>query len=695
MDSETVTFTVAQAAVKIIETKEDGSTKETYYDTWGGAISYLSYSDNNKFEGVEKAEIILLKDTEYTGAYIPSIGTAWNPFPKEILIRSQGERHKVDGKGQILIIGKGVKVSIQNVQLEGGIQVKDGATLTLDEKTEAAYSSVASVVQVNQATLILEGASVSCQVGSDSYAAVELTGSSTLYINKGTSISGKNKNPSNQVKVTGTDNTVLLEKESTVPVFYGTGALTVYCNNDKYTETAAYLANVKGDRNIWCPITLPQGITLPADGENATNVTTRDNTTYGLADKNGSKAQTIKVPGEICSYQTEGGSPTPIETENLSFTMPCAAVTLNTHKTDDYGYCSNCGRTDLATAYQNGHLAIEGLTGRTYDSYPQVMKGITLDTANGTKTLTGPAYKEGKELAQDSTDPANADITNADYTVVYTNNIAQSSASAPNAPTATICGRGDYFGTVEYRFEIGAGMTMVSGLTATKMVYDGKEHTALENSDALHAVLRADSYDAKTGIKVADNTIEPCVGKTVAKDGFDSEYADKFPWQVICIADGKQYEGADSYTITDAGEYPFSITVAATYTIASATYLTAVIEPRNLTDSNIHLDDPDITVYYTGKPIIPENWDRGITDSNRKGEPNNDQGVLDKGKDFTVSVENNTEVTNGKKGGKITFTGIGNYTGELVRTFYIDYAFTLKQTTVSKDKWYNGDSNWT
>ena len=226
-----------------------------------------------------------------------------------------------------------MKVSIQNVQLEGGIRVNGGATLTLDEKTKAAYASALSVVQVNQATLILEGASVSYQARTDTFAAVELTGNSTLYINKGTSISGATSNLSNEVKATGENNTVILEKESTTPVFYGTGALTIYCNNDKYIGEESL--KVTGDKNIWCPIILPQGITLPADGENATNVTTRDNTTYGLADKNGSKAQTIKVPGEICSYQTEGGSLTTIETKNLSFTMPCATVTLNTHDTNE------------------------------------------------------------------------------------------------------------------------------------------------------------------------------------------------------------------------------------------------------------------------------------------------------------------------------------------------------------------------
>ena len=163
-----------------------------------------------------------------------------------------------------------------------------------------------------------------------------------------------------------------------MPVFYGAGALTIYCNNGKYVGDESL--RVTGEKYVWCPIILPQGITLPTGGENDTNVTTRDNITYGLYNKNGAGEQQIKVPGEICSYQVEGSSPVTIATEGLSFTMPCATVTLNTHKTDDYGYCSNCERTDLATAYQNGHLAIEGLTGRTYDSYPQVMKGVLLWT---------------------------------------------------------------------------------------------------------------------------------------------------------------------------------------------------------------------------------------------------------------------------------------------------------------------------
>ena len=72
--------------------------------------------------------------------------------------------------------------------------------------------------------------------------------------------------------------------------------------------------------------------------------------------------------------------------------MPAAAVTLLGHNTDEYGVCENCGKTDLAKAYENGHLHVEGLTGRTYDSYPQILSNITLDTADGSKTLTAPIY---------------------------------------------------------------------------------------------------------------------------------------------------------------------------------------------------------------------------------------------------------------------------------------------------------------
>ena len=141
------------------------------------------------------------------------------------------------------------------------------------------------------------------------------------------------------------------------------------------------------------------------------------------------------------------------------------------------------------------------------------MTGITLKTANGDVKLTGPKYKSGKELAQDSTDSANADITNADYTVVYENNIkCNENKESTDAPTAIITGCGAYYGTVAFKFAIRQGEMQVTGATAAATEYDGKAHTALADSDAISVTLKADKYDANAHIPVTDGYIAPCTG---------------------------------------------------------------------------------------------------------------------------------------------------------------------------------------
>ena len=64
------------------------------------------------------------------------------------------------------------------------------------------------------------------------------------------------------------------------------------------------------------------------------------------------RTRKIKVTGEVCSYEPYGGNAVTIDTTDLSFTMPSSKVTLKAHTKDDYGYCSICGRTDLAEAYK-------------------------------------------------------------------------------------------------------------------------------------------------------------------------------------------------------------------------------------------------------------------------------------------------------------------------------------------------------
>ena len=649
----------SQAVVKFQIEKNSGETKTMYFLTWDAAMFYLEESKehkkNEEYKLWKKLEILLLKDTIAGKSINRMLNKVY--LPAEITLRSEGNApHTLTGRGNYLFMTGGQDVTIENINVVGNIDFLGD--------TRGTQAQDAAVLRLGERATGLENISV--------------TGNAEIVIEKGAEIP---------------------------KTFTGDGGnlnASIYCNHDS-ADFSSKITKGASAFKVWFPIELG-GITLPTDKENDTNVTQRDGATYGLYSNGGTTDQKIKVTGEVCSYEPYGGKAVTIDTTDLSFTMPSSKVTLKAHTKDDYGYCSNCKRTDLAEAYKNGHLHIEGLVGRTYDSYPQVMTGVTLDTANGNKSLTGPSYKSGRELAQDSTDPANADISKANYYVVYANNIdcyrneeGGSDFKADEAPKVTITGQGSYYGTIEHYFTIGYGKVVGEGFSGYQGTYDGKAHGAVQYGTVR---LKADAVDSQTMIPVADGMIVPCTGKTMETDGFASNFTYYFMYYENGVSQGyKQINDpvTENHMITNAGNYTIYVVIheARKNMCASIPIVVkATIEPRSLTDSVIHLDDIGITVYYTGMPIIPENWDRGITDSNRKNEPGNDQGVLDKDKDFTVSAENNTEVTNGKRDGKITFTGIGNYKGELVRYFDIAHAFTLAQTTVSKNCWYNEDSNW-
>ena len=646
----------SQVVVKFQIEKNSGETKTMYFLTWDAAMRYLEETQEHiknvqEYKSWEKLEILLLKDTIADKSIHRMLDKVL--LPAEITLRSEGdEPHTLTGRGNYLFMTGGQDVTIENINVVGNISFPgDTAVLRLG-------GGVAGLGDV--------------------------------------------KVPSGKAEI-------VIEKGAEIPATFcgddqSNPDVSIYCNHDS-ADFSSKITQGAGAFKIWFPIELG-GIALPTGGENDTNVTQRDGVTYGLYSNGGTTDQKIKVTGEVCSYEPYGGKAVTIDTTDLSFTMPSSKVTLKAHTKDDYGYCSNCKRTDLAEAYKNGHLHIEGLVGRTYDSYPQVMTGVTLDTANGNKSLTGPSYKSGRELAQDSTDPANADISKANYYAVYANNIdcyrneeGGSDFKADEAPKVTITGQGSYYGTIEHYFTIGDGEVVGEGFSGYQGTYDGKAHGAVQYGTVR---LKADAVDSQTMIPVADGLIVPCTGKTMETDGFASNFTYYFVLMYYENGVSQGYKQindpvTENHMITNAGNYTIYVSIHEARKNMCASLpigVKATIEPRSLTDSVIHLDDIGITVYYTGMPIIPENWDRGITDSNRKNEPGNDQGVLDKDKDFTVSAENNTEVTNGKRDGKITFTGIGNYKGELVRYFDIAHAFTLAQTTVSKNCWYNEDSNW-
>ena len=404
----------SQAVVKFQIEKNSGETKTMYFLTWDAAMFYLEESKehkkNEEYKLWKKLEILLLKDTIAGKSINRMLNKVY--LPAEITLRSEGnEPHTLTGRGNYLFMTGGQDVTIENINVVGNIDFLGD--------TRGTQAQDAAVLRLGERATGLEN--------------IAVTGNAEIVIEKGAEIP---------------------------KTFTGDGGnlnASIYCNHDS-ADFSSKITRGAGAFKIWFPIELGD-IALPTGGENDTNVTQRDGVTYGLYSNGGTTGQKIKVTGEVCSYEPYGGNAVTIETTDLSFTMPSSKVTLKTHTKDDYGYCSKCKRTDLETAKKNEKLIIEGLEGRIYDGYPQVMTGITLKTANGDVKLTGPEYKSGKELAQDSTGSANADITNADYTVVYENNIkCNENKESTNAPTAIITGRGAYYGTVAFKFAIGQSM---------------------------------------------------------------------------------------------------------------------------------------------------------------------------------------------------------------------------------------------
>ena len=650
---------VSLAVVKFQIEKNDGKTKTKYFLTWDAAMSCLEATESNlnnlqEYTTWKKLEILLLKDAEATRGHALA-NKAY--LPAEITLRSEGnEPHTLTGRVNSLFKTGEQDVTIENINVVGNIAFLGN--------TKGTQAQDAAVLRLGEGVAGLKDVTV----------------------------------PSGKAEI-------VIEKGAKIPdTFTGDESnlnASIYCNHDSAGDIASRIEQGASAFKVWFPIELG-GIALPTGGENDTNVTKRDGVTYGLYSNGGTTGQKIKVTGEVCSYEPYGGNAVTIDTTDLSFTMPSSKVTLKAHTKDDYGYCSKCKRTDLETAKKNEKLIIEGLEGRIYDGYPQVMTGITLKTANGDVKLTGPEYKSGKELAQDSTGSANADITNADYTVVYENNIkCNENEESTDAPTAIITGRGAYYGTVEVKFAIKKGEMQVTDATAAATEYDGMAHTALADSDAISVTLKADKYDANAHIPVTDGYIAPCLGKKLATDGFDSEYMDTFPLQITCKgADGMAYGDANTYTVTNAGSYPFTIMVMAENNSCPSVEmsLTAEITPRDLSKLSIPSTSLSGCAYYTGKPYSFDDLDWEAADLKKlltdSGITSADGGgyVLVKDTDFTVTEEDTTGPTTDAKPAKLNLTGKGNYTGNAAIRFEIPFAFTLAQTPVSgTDKWYRAD----
>ena len=624
-------------------------------------------------------------------------------LPKEIIIRSEGECHKVSGNtgSTVLYAFNNAHVVMQNIRVESFVQLRNGATLTLAEKAEVVAKTRVDTIDVGSSTLIIGDAKVA--------AGIELNGGSTLYVKQGANISGSQSEPDKQINVTNTGNTVVLEAGAATPIFYGDGELSIYCKNDTADWTTSL--QTTGDKKIWYPITLPEGVTLPIDGENASVVSVYNGDTYGLYQNGNTTDNSINVPGEICSYYpTKSGKGT--NNANLQkipdgkITMPAAAVTLLEHNTDAYGLCANCGKTDLAKAYANGHLHVEGLTERTYDSYPQILSKVTLDLKDGTtKELIKPNYYNlngGSHIGVGGDSPLNSD--EAEYVVHYKNNaeiytLTQGEAGfdEAKAPQVTIKGRGNYTGEFTVYFTIGKGTASLGDIDVYTGIYNGKEQSAWKLFPLRFEADPYDQYQFTEGL-IDNKYISACdwaasykwYGDDTYKSNYKVEYStdDQKTW----ITEKELGSSTENvYKITDVGEYPFYIRITGENdlfsTLISEKYI-AIIKPKDLSKREqygIYVDMPEsLVAYYTGKPVFPTSGYQ-ITDSYTKN-----GYTLVKDTDYTVSGLNNTDITDDAT---LIFTGKGNYSGEIRadNKFAVKYAFSPAQTTASKGYWYNGD----
>lgn len=645
----------------------------THYSSWDSAMEALQNASKDSNLDKAKVDILLIKDaTTSASASIDFKGA-------EVTLHSAGEEPKTitgDSSGALLDISNAENLTIQDIKVT---------------------NDTGSVIKVSDAKLCTN-ANIAIEASNAEDGAVNLQNNTTLYLNGNGNFSGKN----HSIVVDGSGNKIIVGTE--INKSYSVN-ITGQGNVDVFQKGNISVA-LYGERNynIWLKPDLPEGVSfeeaIPMDKNTASSVEFEGDK-YILCDAE------ITVNTVICAYQdTIYSQVQKIENNKLKYSGGCK---LFTHNPDAYGVCAYCGTTDLAKAYANGHLHVEGLTGRTYDSYPQILSYITLDTADGTtKELVKPIYYDlqgasylNSPIGVGGDRPLNSD--EAEYVVNYKNNaeiytLTQGEAGfdEAKAPQVTIKGRGNYTGEFTVYFTIGKGTARLGDINVCTSRYNGLEQPAWE---VIPLQFEADPYDRYQFTGLNDGKYIPvCLvtdsykwyGDGTYKSNYKVEYStdDKKTW-ITEKEFGSTYE--EGYKITDAGEYPFYLRITGENglfgTLTSEKYI-AKITPIDLSMLSLYGITVNVSeglvAYYTGKPVLPASGYQ-ITDSYTKN-----GYTLVKDTDFTVSGLNNTDITDDAT---LIFTGKGNYSGEIQadNRFAIKYAFSPAQTTASKDYWYNGD----
>lgn len=633
---------LSQAVVKLVL---DGKT--SYYDSWGNAINYL-IDDKANVQNSKKLEIILLKNITLTKAIANNQQVT---LPKEVVLRSDDEkRYTLAGpseNGKFLMVNSSSRLAIENINLKNGVF----------------YMLASSDLILRDATL----------VNSSSY---------MLNLN---------------ATAGGTYN-VYLEEEATVSPakVFTSSTVNIYYGAETTNFTLAEGSDAT--LNHWYSLTLPKNVTLPGTeegGVNANCVKENDGNWYGLSEK------TITVGNEICTgYQTADHKA--ITLENSTFTMPSTAVTLQGHQTNDSWKCKNCGKTDLAQAYKKGALNVEGLKGRTFDTWPQMLTRVVLSEGGKEQELVKPTYKTSYEYGSKGLQnggQAQYYVDYNNYTNAYTYGPEDKEFEADKAPKATITGLKDCFGTVEIYYTIGKGRIaeirprIIYGEEGTTpKYYDGSSHMAWTVSfDSFPVRFVPDAVDKEQiPASIFDGTsIEQWKSRYISSygaiDGNVFKYTlyysldEQKSWTDVTVQDFVNV-ARNGYFVKDAGSYPFYLKMVNSDNCEDFIHeYTAVVQPANLSDASVTVNgkDEDYTAYYTGNAVTPS-WTLQYNNGKKSVDLVNDI-------DYTVSYENNTDPGTAT----VTYTGKGNYTGTRTENFEIKYAFVPKQTTASADRWYN------
>lgn len=311
---------------------------------------------------------------------------------------------------------------------------------------------------------------------------------------------------------------------------------------------------------------------------------------------------------------------------------------------------------------------------------PDMLETIPAQEYSGVKVEPEPKLFYGDGKGENEDDEL---IKDRDYTVTYENNDTVGDA------TIIITGKGNYKGEIKSTFPIvkktlDADMISVSGKT-----YDGTTHCDLIVTNNDHPMVEGTDYTVKysksplnagtytvtvtgkapnySGSAKKTFTIEKLnlTDDIVSLSEYTAVYTGKEIKPQVTVTVGENMVAAANYTVKYIDN---KVPGTATVIITGKSNCQGTVE-KTFTVLHKSIDADGITYViknasYTGSVLEP-----AVTIKDGKT-------TLKRGRDYELVYENNINAT---AEAKVTVTGIGNYTGQTVKTFTID-----RQTVAAK-----------